>query len=304
MTGERDVEALVRRHLTVEAEELPFDIEGEGVRRRLEQKQRGRWRSLALLPVAAAAVTLAVLAGQVLVAGPGGPSGSDRPAGGAGAWGPLAVVPPLQGFDAALAVGALHITDVCVFLEETGGDQSLLVWPADQTTWEAAARAIHFTNVDGTGVTLRDGDRVTFGGGGDSTKESGLSGAEWVERLEWVARPDPSCPIDVRWSVNEVVTGDLVGTLHGDADLETGCAWLTDPTGKQWEILWPEGYRIAFPVGRDPVLTRPGGEIVARAGDVVALSGAPPSGLGSHCMVGELFAAIRLVGAQPQGVVP
>lgn len=100
------------------------------------------------------------------------------------------------------------------------------------------------------------------------------------------------------------LTGDLVGTLHGDADLETGCAWLVDSTGKRWEILWPEGYRIAFPTGRDPVLTGPGGEIVARAGDVVALNGAPPSGLGSRCMVGELFEATPLVGVQTEGVEP
>lgn len=71
MSGERDIEELVRRNLAAEAEELPFDIEGELVRRRLAQLRRGRWRSLALLPVAAAVVTLAVLAGRALVAGPG-----------------------------------------------------------------------------------------------------------------------------------------------------------------------------------------------------------------------------------------
>lgn len=92
--------------------------------------------------------------------------------------------------------------------------------------------------------------------------------------------------------------GDLVGILGGDRDLEIGCAWLTDSAGERWEVLWPAGYRISFPEGRDPVLTGPGDEIVARAGDVVAVDGAPPSGLGSHCMVGELFAATQLVGVQ------
>lgn len=98
-------------------------------------------------------------------------------------------------------------------------------------------------------------------------------------------------------------SSDLVGTLHGDRDLEVGCAWLTDSTGKQWEILWPEGYRIAFPAGRDPVLIGHDGEVVARAGDVIAVEGAPPSGLGSHCMVGELFEATRVI-VQAQGAGP
>ncbi len=208
MSGERDIEERVRRHLAAEAEELPFEVDGETVRRRLEQKQRGRWRSLALLPVAAAAVTLAVLAGQALVAGPGPIPSATSPIG--DAWGPLAVVPPAQGYGAALAGGTLHITDACVFLEEAGGDPALLVWPADRTRWDGTARAIHFTNFDATEVTMGDGDRVTFGGGGDSTAEGGLPGAEWVERLEWVARPDASCPIDVRWSVGEV--GEVVNS--------------------------------------------------------------------------------------------
>lgn len=95
------------------------------------------------------------------------------------------------------------------------------------------------------------------------------------------------------------LTGDLVGTLHGDAQLETGCAWLTDSTGKQWEVLWPPGYQITFPAGRDPVLTGSSGETVARAGDLVAVDGAPPTGLGSRCQVGELFEATRITGVQP-----
>lgn len=108
------------------------------------------------------------------------------------------------------------------------------------------------------------------------------------------------CPSDA----SPEPTGDLVGTLQGDRDLEVGCAWLVDSTGKQWEILWPEGYRIAFPAGRDPVLTGPGGEVVARAGDVIAVDGAPPSGLGSFCMVGELFEATRIVDVQPRSAEP
>lgn len=94
------------------------------------------------------------------------------------------------------------------------------------------------------------------------------------------------------------LSGDLVGTLQGDRDLEVGCAWLIDASGKQWEVLWPEGYRITFPTGRDPVLIGPRGQIVAGAGDLIAVNGAPPSGLGSFCGVGELFEATQLVDVQ------
>jgi hypothetical protein len=105
-------------------------------------------------------------------------------------------------------------------------------------------------------------------------------------------------PVTAEADASTGPSGDLVGTLGGDRDLEAGCAWLTDTAGKQWEVFWPEGYRITFPAGRDPVLTGPGDEIVARAGDVVAVNGAPPSGVGSLCMVGELFEATELAGVQ------
>lgn len=151
---------------------------------------------------ASAWLTAAVL---VACSAGAGPSISDRPAAGDG-WGPLAVVPPSQGSDDALAVGILHVADACVSLEGADGEKALLVWPSDRTRWDAATRAIGFTNFDGESVTFRDGDRVSLGGGGDRTEESGLSGQDWVERLQWVAPPDASCPLESRWFVGEVVT--------------------------------------------------------------------------------------------------
>jgi hypothetical protein len=68
-----------------------------------------------------------------------------------------------------------------------------------------AARAVGL-NIDGTAVTVRDGDRVELGGGGSSTEESGVTGPDWVETVEWVARPGPSCPTDRRWRVSGVST--------------------------------------------------------------------------------------------------
>ena len=56
-------------------------------------------------------------------------------------------------------------------------------------------------------MALHDGDAVAFAGGGDSTEESGIQGADWVLRMNWVGPPDPSCPLDERRSVGEVVIG-------------------------------------------------------------------------------------------------
>jgi len=196
MTGDGDVESVVRRHLAAEVDDLPFLLDGEAVRRRLAERRRGRWRVLTIMPVAAA-VVLAVLIGQALLAGPG-PGGTVD-------WGPLSVVSSTGG-DEALNTGVLRITEACVFLESAGGESELVVWPADRTRWDASAGTIGFTNSDGTEVTLRDGELVSFGGGGDSTVEGGVSGEEWVARTDWVARPDASCPMEIRWYVNEVVS--------------------------------------------------------------------------------------------------
>lgn len=60
-----------------------------------------------------------------------------------------------------------------------------------------------------------------------------------IGRPASASEPDPSTGL----------AGDLVGTLFGDANLEVGCAWLTDSTRKQWEILWPQGYQTGIQYG-------------------------------------------------------
>jgi len=60
-------------------------------------------------------------------------------------WGPLAVIPPQDGFDTLRAEGTLRIADPCVFLESRG-ELTLLYWPADRATWSEESRAITFEN--------------------------------------------------------------------------------------------------------------------------------------------------------------
>ncbi len=46
-----------------------------------------------------------------------------------------------------------------------------------------------------------DGSVVTIG---DGAAESGISGAEWVSRMEWVAPPASSCSLDPSFGVGIV----------------------------------------------------------------------------------------------------
>lgn len=206
MTGDRDLADRLRHHLAAEADELPFLLDAAALHRRLDQRRGRWWRRLVLVPMAALLV-LAVAVGGALLASPGGDrSGEPQP------WGPLAVMEMSGGMD-ALTTGVLRVTDRCVLLETAGGESELLVWPADRTRWDEATGTIRFTNPPvGDEFTLRDGQPVSFGGGGDSTAEGGVSGAEWAASVDWIAAPDPSCPMEIRWFVSSVVAvGPSVG---------------------------------------------------------------------------------------------
>lgn len=123
---------------------------------------------------------------------------------GSDAWGPLAVVPRADGVAEALIEGALHITEECVFLSEQGEDV-LLVWPEDRTTWDAEAGTITFRNLDGDTVLLATGDEVRMSGGGSSTNEGGVSNENWAAGIDWVSPPSPSCVTGTRWFVGAEV---------------------------------------------------------------------------------------------------
>ena len=199
MTGDRDLESELRRHLAAEADELPFLVDAAAVHRRLDQRRGRWWRPLALIPTATLLVIAVALGGALLASPDGDRSGAPQP------WGPLAVMEMSGGMD-ALTTGLLRVTDRCVLLETAGGESELLVWPADRTRWDEATGTIQFTNPPvGDEFTLRDGQPVSLGGGGDRTDEGGVTAAEWMASIDWVAEPDPSCPMDIRWYVSSVV---------------------------------------------------------------------------------------------------
>ena len=106
-------------------------------------------------------------------------------------WGPLAVVRDEVGPD-ALATGVLTIEGPCVHLV-TGDRRLLLLWPESPTAWHPDIGEISFERANGTSVSVRDGTRLSAGGG-----ETGVAGHDWV------AEPDASCG-DASWLVSDVM---------------------------------------------------------------------------------------------------
>ena len=125
---------------------------------------------------------------------------SQAPPDGAG-WGPLAVDDSQEGGE-ALIHGTLRVNDDCVLLEERGVEV-LLVWPADRTRWNEAARTITVRS-RGVEITIGDGNRLVVVGGGSSAGEGGLPSDRWIDSMDWVARPSDECLRDVRWFVAQV----------------------------------------------------------------------------------------------------
>lgn len=82
----------------------------------------------------------------------------------------------------------------------------------------------------------------------------------------------------------------LEGTLGGDAQLEGGCAWLDTDEGR-FEVMYPEGYEIAF----DPVrLLGPDGDTIAREGETLRVRGRVAGDVMSICQVGTIFQATEV----------
>lgn len=86
-------------------------------------------------------------------------------------------------------------------------------------------------------------------------------------------------------------TAVLEGTLGGDAQLEGGCAWLDADDGR-FEVLYPDGYEIAF----EPVrLLGPDGDTVAEEGDALRVAGHVAEDRMSVCQVGTIFQATEVL---------
>ena len=82
----------------------------------------------------------------------------------------------------------------------------------------------------------------------------------------------------------------ITGTLGGNAQLEGGCAWVTDGRTK-WEVEWPAGYTVSF----DPLtLNGPDGKKVAGEGDTITVKGRAQTDAMTICQVGPLWRATEV----------
>lgn len=201
-TESNPLEVRLRDALHAAARDAPLSPEfATSVIAGLPERPTGRSGIRLALASAAVVAGVLVIAAVAMTLWQGqapGPGAADE-------WGPLAVTASTGG-DLALTHGTLRIGDSCVLLEQAQNELTMLVWPADRTSWDPTTRSITFANLDGRRVTLTDGETVSFGGGGDSTEEGGVSGEAWRDGMDWVSPPGESCPLDSRWSVGEVVT--------------------------------------------------------------------------------------------------
>jgi hypothetical protein len=79
----------------------------------------------------------------------------------------------------------------------------------------------------------------------------------------------------------------ITGALGGNAQLEGGCVWVETDDGR-YEVLWPQGWQA----DADPVeLRNPDGDVIAREGDEVRVTGAEATDVATTCQVGTVFEA-------------
>lgn len=109
-------------------------------------------------------------------------------------WGPLAVTSSTG--DDARTEGVVRVTPECVLIE-ADGQRTILVWPADRTTWDSAAHEISFRRGSGEVLTIGDGQPVVLGGGWSSRAQD--------SEVEWIAPPSASCATPGRWYVSDVL---------------------------------------------------------------------------------------------------
>lgn len=128
--------------------------------------------------------------------------------------------------------------------------------------------------------------------------------AEWIaehhQRLTgaWIVGGTEAVSASAAGELASLLAGDgagggqttIAGTLDGDADLEGGCVWLDTADGR-YEVLWPDGWRASA----DPVALRnPDGDVVARRGDRVEVTGRRAEDRITTCQRGTIFEATEV----------
>jgi hypothetical protein len=110
-----------------------------------------------------------------------------------------------------------------------------------------------------------------------------------------VGEPSPAAPASASLELAspQPTKGGAVtyaGVLASDA-IEGGCAYLQAPSGRKYEVLYPDGWDLR----KAPLeLIAPDGRVVARAGDEVTVRGAEAD-MVSVCQIGPIIQATEVV---------
>lgn len=169
--------------------------------------------------------------------------------------------------------------------ERLSGDVPLVVATGQRFADALAAGAI----------AARSGAPLLLTPAGGPTERQAAWIAAHRERLTgaWIVGGANAITGSAAGAIASLLTGDgagrttIAGTLGGDAQLEGGCVWLQTPR-QRYHVLWPDGWSAeAAPVA----LRDPAGEVVARAGDDLEVTGAPTDDAVTACQLAPVFAA-------------
>ena len=116
--------------------------------------------------------------------------------------GPLAVMRTNFGMQARNE-GTLVVTNECVFLERDG-ERTLLLWPADQTSWSVETKKIRFRRSNDEVIARGDGEPIVLGGGAFEMTVDGPNGEKVPREVDWTAEPNAACAAEPRWLVSDV----------------------------------------------------------------------------------------------------
>ena len=122
-------------------------------------------------------------------------------------WGPVIAADLGGGGNLARNVGFLTIVDGCLMVERDG-EAELLVWHEPWANWDPATETLTYAGLDSVPVTVKVGDAVELGGGGESVAEGGRSAEELLSDLQWATDPPLACLEHPRWFVADVTNMD------------------------------------------------------------------------------------------------
>lgn len=96
-------------------------------------------------------------------------------------------------------------------------------------------------------------------------------------------------PASVQPSAGDPVTGgDRVKGVLGADSVEGGCDYLEAADGTRYQVRYPDGWELSL----SPLeLRSPEGDVVARGGDEVTVTGRVDTEMASICQIGPIFRA-------------